>query len=141
MPPASWPSVAASAGEPARSAAAAPAAGRIQEPCHLRHGQRQAGCLEALCAALSPRSEHAPVLACGPAPEADLCCGGAGLYALLEPTLSAQLGERKADLLAAKGVRWVVTSDPGCRLQLEGRLAQRGVAMLHVAELCDHCWQ
>ncbi len=133
---------AAESGEAAaRSAGGVHAAGRIQEPCHLRHGQRQAGCLDALCAALGPRGDQPPVLACGPAPEADLCCGGAGFYALLEPSLSAQLGERKADLLAAEGVRWVFTSDPGCRLQLQGRLARRGVAMLHAAELCDHCWQ
>jgi glycolate oxidase iron-sulfur subunit len=95
-----------------------------------------------LCAVLSAGGGQVPgTTVCGPAPEADLCCGGAGLYSLLEPVISAQLGERKADLLAAEGVRWVVTSDPGCRLQLQGRLARRGVAMVHAAELCDQYWQ
>jgi len=107
---------------------------RVQEPCHLRHGQRSAGCLAGAVAALGLAPSD-------PAPEDDLCCGGAGLYSLLEPAMSAQLGERKADGLAAGGTGLVITSDPGCRLQLQGRLARRGVAMLHLAEVCDRCWK
>ncbi len=111
-----------------------PAAVLAQEPCHLRHGQRGAGCLSGALAALGLAQPDA-------AAEADLCCGGSGLYSLLEPGMSARLGERKADVLAAGGTGLVITSDCGCRLQLQGRLARRGVAMLHLAEVCDRLWQ
>jgi glycolate oxidase iron-sulfur subunit len=110
------------------------AAVMAQEPCHLRHGQRHPGCLSSGLVALGLAQPDA-------VPEADLCCGGAGLYSLVEPAMSAQLGEHKADLLATGRTGLVITSDFGCRLQLQGRLARRGVAMLHMAEVCDRRWK
>jgi glycolate oxidase iron-sulfur subunit len=100
----------------------------LQTPCHLRHLQGEGDAPAALLAAL-PGCETVA------APEADLCCGAGGLYQLLQPGMAAALGERKAEVLAASGAPLCVTSDPGCRLQLEGRLRRRGMRCVHLAEL------
>ncbi len=102
----------------------------FQEPCHLRH--------------LQMASKHTELILGGiygiklqPAPEVDLCCGSAGIYNLLQPGLSAELGDRKAALLAELKPDLVVTSNPGCRIQLAGRLADHGVEMRHALELIE----
>ncbi|MCK4306007.1 MAG: 4Fe-4S dicluster domain-containing protein, partial [Candidatus Eisenbacteria sp.] len=104
-----------------------------QEPCQLRHVQQVAEC---------PRTilDHLPGLERVPTPEADLCCGAAGIYALLQPAMAASLGDRKAEQLVSTGAELVVTTDPGCRIQLDGRLASRGVEMRHLLEVCDALW-
>jgi glycolate oxidase iron-sulfur subunit len=66
--------------------------------------------------------------------ESYLCCGSAGTYSLLQPALSAQLRERKADALSAAGATIVATGNIGCITQLQstGRWP-----VLHTAELLD----
>ncbi|MFH1144154.1 MAG: (Fe-S)-binding protein [Candidatus Eisenbacteria bacterium] len=102
----------------------------LQDPCHLRHRQ---GIVHHPREVLDSVSGIERVQA----PEADLCCGAAGIYNLLQPAMSARLGERKAEILAATGARIVVTADPGCRIQLAGRLARRGIEVRHLAEMCE----
>jgi glycolate dehydrogenase iron-sulfur subunit len=97
----------------------------FQEPCHLRNLQ-SADPAWRLLRAIGAEAHSAA--------ETELCCGSAGIYNLLEPALAASLGERKADALAAKGIPLVVTTNPGCRIQLAGRLAQRGIKMEHLLE-------
>lgn len=104
-----------------------------QEPCHHRHVQGTTAHAHGLMAG-GGRQGMAE------APEPDECCGGAGLYNLLQPAMSAALGDRKAELLAARGVDLVVTSDPGCRTQLQGRLKARGVPIRHLLEVLDQMW-
>ena len=104
-----------------------------QDACHLRHLQG---------IARQPRHllDSFPQLTRAAAVEEDLCCGSAGIYNLLRPSMAASLGERKADALAASGAEVVVTANPGCRVQLEGRLRRRGMTMRHIVEVCDAYW-
>jgi glycolate oxidase iron-sulfur subunit len=71
--------------------------------------------------------------------EAEICCGSAGIYNLIEPEPAAELGDRKAANVLATGADLLVTSNPGCLLQLRNALERRGqrLAMAHVAEVLD----
>src|SRR5215211_778328 len=71
--------------------------------------------------------------------EAEICCGSAGIYNLVEPEPAAELGDRKAANVLATGADLLVTSNPGCLLQLRNALERRGhhLPMAHVAEVLD----
>jgi glycolate oxidase iron-sulfur subunit len=86
----------------------------VQDPCHLRHAQRIIG---------EPRSI---LRAAGLDPvEIDpdgLCCGAAGIYTVLRPAASAELGRMKAAQIEAVGVAAVSSANPGCEMQLRANL-------------------
>jgi glycolate oxidase iron-sulfur subunit len=103
------------------------------ESCHLRHVQQ-------VRQAPGRILDRLPGLRRLETPEVDLCCGSAGLYNLLEPEMSAQLGDRKAERLLATGAQIVVTTNPGCQLQMAGRLAAQGVEVRHILEVCAALW-
>lgn len=50
--------------------------------------------------------------------DADLCCGSAGVYNLLNPEPAAELGDRKARNVLATGASVLVTANPGCLMQI-----------------------
>ena len=91
----------------------------VQDPCHLRHAQRIFS---------QPR---AVLRAAGLEPvEIDpdgLCCGAAGIYSMLRPKASAELGRRKADQVRAVGVAAVASANPGCEMQLRAHLDSAAV--------------
>jgi len=66
--------------------------------------------------------------------DAHLCCGSAGVYNILEPTIAAQLGARKAQALDALGADVIVTGNVGCMVQVG---AASGLPMVHLAQLLD----
>jgi glycolate oxidase iron-sulfur subunit len=73
-------------------------------------------------------------------PEADICCGSAGIYNLVEPDTAEQLGDRKARLIDSVNPDIVATGNPGCTLQLRAaarRTAQHQWRILHPVELLD----
>lgn len=97
---------------PALDASRGPAA--VQDPCHLRHAQR---------ITVPPREV---VRAAGyevvEIDEDGLCCGAAGIYSLLRPEASGELGRRKAGQVRAAGSTVVASANPGCELQLRSHL-------------------
>src|SRR4030095_7818849 len=102
------------------------------DACHLAHAQGiRAQPRKALGAI--------PGLPLREIPEAEICCGSAGIYNLVEPEPAAELGDRKAANVLATGADLLVTSNPGCLLQLRNALERRGerLAMAHVAEVLD----
>jgi glycolate oxidase iron-sulfur subunit len=86
----------------------------IQDPCHLRHAQRIVA---------APRDI---VRAAGYTPvEIDpdgLCCGAAGVYSVLQPKISAELGARKAEQVKGAATEIVASANPGCEMQLRAFL-------------------
>jgi glycolate oxidase iron-sulfur subunit len=97
----------------------------IQDPCHLRHAQR----IMAEPRAILRAAGLDPV-------EIDpdgLCCGAAGIYAMLRPSASAELGERKAAQVGAVGVTAVASANPGCEMQLRAYL-DSGTRVAHPIE-------
>ena len=105
-------------------------------PCHLLHAQ---GVTE------PPRRVLAAIPDAGPieTPGAARCCGGAGLYGMLQPEMShAVLGAKLEELrVAAPDV--VATGNPGCQLQLGAGLAAAGIAaeVRHPVELLDRSYR
>jgi glycolate oxidase iron-sulfur subunit len=71
--------------------------------------------------------------------EAELCCGSAGVYNLLNPVPAAQLGDRKAGNVLATGAELLVTANPGCLMQVAAALRRNGgsIALAHTVEVLD----
>jgi glycolate oxidase iron-sulfur subunit len=69
----------------------------------------------------------------------DLCCGSAGIYNLVQPGAAQQLADRKAAALIATGAEIMVTTNPGCIMQIRGALERSGskIATAHLAELIE----
>jgi len=66
--------------------------------------------------------------------EGHLCCGSAGTYNLLQPDLAAQLGQRKAQNLAATAPDVIATGNIGCMSQIAMHL---DTPLVHTVELLD----
>ena len=71
-------------------------------------------------------------------PEADVCCGSAGSYNLTEPAMAARLQQRKIDNILSTGAEIVVTTNPGCILQIEAGLRRAGAGHIRVLHLADY---
>jgi len=69
-------------------------------------------------------------------PEAEICCGSAGSYNLTEPEMAARLQKRKIDKILLTDADVVVTSNPGCQLQIQAGLKKAGSKMrvMHIAD-------
>ncbi|GIW44911.1 MAG: glycolate oxidase iron-sulfur subunit [Candidatus Binatia bacterium] len=72
-----------------------------------------------------------------PLEEADMCCGSAGSYNLLEAGLAQRLGERKARNILGSGAEVVAVANPGCSLQIQAALRRAGsrLPVLHPIEI------
>jgi glycolate oxidase iron-sulfur subunit len=102
-------------------AAVAPAGTRVtyHDPCHLARGQGVRA---------QPRELISRVagLELAELASTEVCCGGAGSFLLTHPGLADKIGARKAAEIDATGAEVVVTSCPGCRMQLTDSLRRRG---------------
>ncbi|WP_213524953.1 (Fe-S)-binding protein [Paenibacillus sp. J31TS4] len=50
---------------------------------------------------------------------ADKCCGSAGTYNLVQPEMSTQILDHKMEHVKATDARYLLTSNPGCLLQMK----------------------
>lgn len=102
------------------------------DACHLQHAQRV-------------KSQPRQVLASIPAldvmeiGEPDICCGSAGVYNLLQPDAARELRDRKVAHVLQTGCEALVSSNPGCLLQIAAgaEAAGRPIRTLHFVELVD----
>jgi glycolate oxidase iron-sulfur subunit len=71
--------------------------------------------------------------------EADICCGSAGTYNLLQPAPARELGERKARAVLGTGAQLMVTANPGCWMQVGTTLARIGtrIPVAHTVQVLD----
>ncbi|MEP6695353.1 MAG: heterodisulfide reductase-related iron-sulfur binding cluster [Pseudonocardiales bacterium] len=108
------------------------------DACHLAHAQGIRS---------QPRQllREIPGLQLREIPEAEICCGSAGVYNLLQPDAGEALGKRKAANVAATGANWLVTANPGCLMQVAAAMSaddangSRGTQLgfRHTAEVLD----
>ena len=102
------------------------------DACHLAHAQGIRDAPRVLLDAI-PGLQRLEIA------DAQLCCGSAGVYNLLQPGPARQLGDRKAANLRATGAEVLVTTNPGCTMQIRAA-AERGgwsIAAFHLAEVLD----
>jgi glycolate oxidase iron-sulfur subunit len=69
-------------------------------------------------------------------PEAEICCGSAGVYNLVQPESGDELGKRKAENLRAAAPDVIATANAGCLLQIRRHLGE-GVPLVHPVQLLD----
>lgn len=69
-------------------------------------------------------------------PESDVCCGSAGTYNLTEPEMAERLQNRKIQNIIKTGADVVVTTNPGCLLQIRAGLEKAGskIKAMHIAD-------
>ncbi len=79
-------------------------------PCTLQHGQKLTGQVEQLLSSAG--------YALVPVRDAHLCCGSAGTYSLLQPSMSEQLRANKLDALCAGQPDVIASANVGCQTYL-----------------------
>lgn len=106
------------------------------DACHLAHAQG---------VRREPRQvlESIPGVTLVSFAESEICCGSAGIFNLVEPELAAELGRRKVAAIAESAPDVVVTSNPGCIVQMtaSARVAGHSLRVIHLVELLDASFQ
>ena len=99
------------------------------DACHLAHAQRITKPPRELVKAVAGRNFVE-------LPESDVCCGSAGTYNLTEPEMAEQLQRRKTENILLTKADLVVTSNPGCLLQIRAGLKKAGskTRIVHIAD-------
>jgi glycolate oxidase iron-sulfur subunit len=104
--------------------------------CHLLHGQG---------ARVEPLRLLGSIagLRLAPLEGADVCCGGAGVYNLLEEELSSRVLGEKLKHVAETGAEVLATGNPGCHMQLRAGAQLRGMDLkvVHPVELLDESYR
>ncbi len=102
------------------------------DACHLAHAQG---------VRREPRQvlESIPGVTIVPFADPDICCGSAGIFNLVQPEMAAELGRRKVGSIASVTPDVVVTTNPGCIVQIgaSARAAGLPLRVIHLVELLD----
>lgn len=83
----------------------------FHDPCHLRHGQK-------LTFPQRQLLRRIPQLTYRDIPDDGQCCGSAGIYNITHRQRALKILEAKVHAIDATGAQRVVTSNPGCFMQL-----------------------
>ena len=109
-----------------------PVTAAYHDACHLGHAQGIRA---------QPREllRGIPGLELREIPEAELCCGSAGIWNILNPEPARELGDRKARNIASTGAQLLVTANPGCLMQVSSSLERQGtrIGLAHTIEVLD----
>jgi glycolate oxidase iron-sulfur subunit len=102
------------------------------DACHLAHAQGVRS---------QPRTllKEIPGLQLREIAEAEICCGSAGIWNILNPEPARELGDRKARNITATGAELLVTANPGCLMQVASSLERQGtrIGLAHTVEVLD----
>jgi len=104
--------------------------------CHLLYGQRAGD--DSLRMLLSAGVNYSPLQG------SDVCCGGAGIYNLLEPELSAKVLREKLGNIKRAGAAIVATGNPGCHMQIRAGMnlhENRDLVVCHPIEILDEAYR
>ncbi|MFY9618773.1 MAG: heterodisulfide reductase-related iron-sulfur binding cluster [Pyrinomonadaceae bacterium] len=104
--------------------------------CHLLHGQRATDAsLQMLWAIPDLKFAHLN--------GSDVCCGGAGVYNLLEPQLSRAVLDEKLKHIHESGAEVLTTGNPGCHMQIAAgaKLVGMNLRVCHPVELLDESYE
>ena len=100
------------------------------EPCHLLHAQK---------ISVQPKAiiQRIPGLKWIALPDAEFCCGAAGIYNLTQPEMAAKILARKVEAIKSIAPELVTTGNPGCLMQIRNgcKAANLSCEVLHPMEL------
>ncbi len=96
------------------------------QPCHLKYGS-----------GLGEEMDMLEAISGEGTAELEGCCGFAGMFSVSYPDMSKMIGDEKLDQIESCGIDTVVTGCPGCKMQIEKGLCERGLnhKVLHTVEL------
>ncbi|WP_240473342.1 (Fe-S)-binding protein [Salsuginibacillus kocurii] len=103
-----------------------------QDSCHLRNVMRTAS---------APRKLMNQIkgVTYVEMKESDRCCGSAGIYNLLQPEMSMQIIDHKMDHAKGTKATTIVTSNPGCLLQMKVGIERKeltdSIRAIHLIDL------
>ena len=105
------------------------------DACHLAHAQRVREAPRRLVRSL-PGVELVAL------PNADWCCGSAGVYNLTHPDMAEAQLAGKLDAVASVAPEVVVASNPGCLLHMRRGARERGMSprFVHLVELLGEAY-
>jgi glycolate oxidase iron-sulfur subunit len=104
--------------------------------CHLLYGQKASEAPLEMLRAI-------PDLKFVPLAGSEVCCGGAGVYNLLEPELSSRVLDEKLAHIKETGAQILATGNPGCHMQIGAGAQLKGMNSLricHPVELLDESY-
>jgi L-lactate dehydrogenase complex protein LldE len=72
-----------------------------------------------------------------PLPEAEVCCGFGGLFAVKMSNISGEMLARKLDAIEACGADTIAVTDVSCGMHMNGGLRRRSshVRVVHIADV------
>jgi len=118
--------------EPRTPRGAVPLRVAYHDACHLQHAQGVRA---------QPRRllRQIPGLEVREIAESEICCGSAGIYNMLQPEAANELRDRKVQNILKTEADVVVSSNPGCLLQIATGLeaAGRPLRIMHLVEVID----
>lgn len=102
------------------------------DACHLQHAQQVRS---------QPRKvlQGIPGVEIYELAEAAICCGSAGIYNLVQPESAQVLGDRKVQHILQTQADVLISSNPGCLLQIKSGMARAGytIPILHFVQIVD----
>jgi glycolate oxidase iron-sulfur subunit len=104
--------------------------------CHLLYGQHATDAPLEMLRAI-------PGLRFVPLEGSEVCCGGAGIYNLLETEMSERVLNEKLKHIEETGARILTTGNPGCHMQISAGARLKGIEPLrvcHPVELLDESY-
>jgi len=106
-----------------------------QDPCHLAHAQKIRSAPRQLLKAIGADLVEMP--------NSDLCCGSAGVYNVVQNSLSMKILQAKMEDVSSVEADIIATANVGCMLQLRAGVEQRGLnrRVAHVVELLNEAYE
>jgi glycolate oxidase iron-sulfur subunit len=104
--------------------------------CHLIYGQHAGDAPLQMLRAI-PDFKFVPLEG------SERCCGGAGVYNLMEPELSRAILEEKLSHIKQSGAQLLATGNPGCQMQIGAgaQLSGTPLQVCHPVELLDESYR
>ncbi len=103
-----------------------------QDSCHLKNVMKAADYPRILLKAIKGVDYHEMV-------EADRCCGSAGIYNIIQSEMSMKFLDYKMDRVRDTQATTIVTSNPGCLLQMKLGIEREGLSKtsrgVHIVDL------
>jgi len=103
--------------------------------CHLQYGQHAGDSSQKVV-------QQLPGIDFVTLPGSERCCGGAGIYNLMQPEMSRRVLKEKLSCIKDTGAELLATGNPGCQMQIAAGACLEGMKLqvCHPIELLDESY-